>query len=290
MNWDLPIVKHLRKIENQTKRQQIPEIDAIYIINLDKRPDRFAQCMNQFTRYAIQPYRVAGIHGWDLSQEEFNDVGVVIRQGMFFDRPVFFGPVARDAAAEYITNASVGKTCVHFTTPAGQVGCSLSHVSGLFDAYRSNYETFWQLEDDFTIQDPPALLGEYIAKLDALVGPMNWDVLYTDNRDHFSLPSVRDVMGGGNLGRPNIPLTNAIVECQKIGTDFLKIGGRTQAHSVIYRRSGIKKILDFMLNEGIFRPYDIDLPFVPNLKMYNLVRDIVRGGDQMDSDGYYKKP
>ena len=97
-------------------------------------------------------------------------------------------------------------------------------------------------------------------------------------------------MGGGNLGRPGIPLTNALVEYRMVGSDFMKIGGRTQAHSVIYRRSGIKKILDFIINNGIFRPYDIDLPFVPNLKMYNLIKDVVHGRDRTDSDGYYKKP
>ena len=290
MDLNKPIITRLRKVDNKTNRQQIKHIDSIYILNLDKRSDRLSRCMNQFARYGVQPYRVSAIHGWDLTQEEFNDVGVKVQLSMSFDRPVFFGPRARFDPGEYITPSVVGKTCVHYTTPAGQIGCSMSHLSGLLDAYLAGYETIWQLEDDFTIKDPPELLGEYIEKLDTLVGPSEWDLFYTDNDDHFVAPTVREVMGGGNLGRPGIPLSNALVEYRAIGSDFKKIGGRTQAHSVIYRRNGIKKILDFITTNGIFRPYDIDLPFVPNLKMYNLVKDVVHGRDRTDSDGYYKKP
>ena len=51
MEYNEPIIRHLRKTDNKTKRQQIKNIDSIYILNLDKRPDRLARCMNQFARY-----------------------------------------------------------------------------------------------------------------------------------------------------------------------------------------------------------------------------------------------
>ena len=284
------ITRRLQKVNNKVQDNQIKNVDFIYLINLDQRTDRLSRCLNQFARYSIHPQRVSAIYGWDLTQEAFNDIGLKILPSMHFDRPVHFGPVVRDAVGESITPSKVGKTCVHHTMAAGQLGCSLSHLSVLVDAYHSGYETIWVLEDDFTIKEPPENLGEYIEKLNAWVGSSKWDLLYTDNDDHFSLPTVRDIMGGGNLGRPGMPMTNALIEYRKVGSDFVKIGGRTQTHSMIIRKSGIKKIVDFLLKNGIFRPIDIELSFVPDLKIYNLLHDAVHGRDRTDSDTYYRKP
>jgi hypothetical protein len=282
------IVRWLRKIDKKTKTNQIDNIDYIYLINLDKRPDRLSRCLNQFVSYAIQPQRMSAIYGWDLTQEAFNDIGMKILPGMFFDRPVHFGPVVRDAVGEYIIPEAVGKTCVHHTMAAGQLGCSLSHLSVAVDAYLSGYETIWVLEDDFTIKDPPEMLGEYIKKLNAAVGS-EWDLLYTDHDDHFVLPTVRDMMGGGNLCRPGMPMTQALVQYRPIGSFFMKIGGRTQTHSMILRKSGIIKIVEYILKNGLFRPIDIELATIPGLKLYNLLADVVHGRDRTDSDTYYKK-
>ncbi|MBF8263320.1 MAG: Glycosyltransferase 25 family er [Parachlamydiales bacterium] len=283
------VLRHLQKINTKTKTNIIKNIDFIYLINLDKRADRLSRCLNQFACYSILPHRVSAIYGWDLTQAAFNDIGLKILPSMSFDRPVHFGPVVRDAIGEWMTPSKVGKTCVHHTMAAGQLGCSLSHLSVLVDAYHSSYETIWVLEDDFTINDPPEELGVYIEKLNALVGPSEWDLLYTDNDDHFSLPTVRDIMGGGNLGRPEMPMTNALIEHRKVGSNFVKIGGRTQTHSMIIRKSGIKKIVEFLLKNGLFRPIDIELSFVPGLKLYNLMHDAVHGRDRTDSDTYYRK-
>ena len=52
----------------------------------------------------------------------------------------------------------------------------------------------------------------------------------------------------------------------------------------------MKKILDFIIPNGIFRPYDTELPFIPNLTFYNSLNDIVHGRDRTFSDTFYKIP
>ena len=47
------------------------------------------------------------------------------------------------------------------------------------------------------------------------------------------------------------------------------------AHSLIIRRSGMKKILDFYKTRHIFIPYDHELSVVPDIRMFNLRYDLV---------------
>ena len=284
------ILRHLKQVENKNEKNQIRNIDFVYLINLAKRPDRLVNIIKQFSPYSIVPHRFPAIHGWDLTQETFNDIGLKVLSTTSFDRPVHFSPVPGGARPQMITPSCIGKTCVHYTMAAGALGVYLSHLSILSDAYQSKYRTIWVLEDDVTIKEDPHRLADCIDKLDALVGPDSWDVLYTDNDDCFTASNVMAHMGGGNWGRPGIPMKEALLENKPVGTDFIKNGGRCQAHSMIIRQSGIRKIVDFILPNGIFRPYDTELPYIPGLTFYNSLNDIVHGRDRTFSDTFYRIP
>ena len=283
------LVRHLKKIENKNEKNQVEKVDLIYLINLDKRYDRLIKCMKQLARYGICPHRFPAIHGWDLPQATFDDIGTKVLPSTTFDRPVHFSPVPGCTRPYNISPSRVGKTCVHHTMAAGALGVYLSHLSILADAYQSGYQTIWVLEDDITVKEDPHQLTGCINRLDELVGS-DWDIIYTDNDDCFTSSNVMAHMGGGAWGRPGIPMTEALLEHHHIEDDFIKIGGRCQAHSMIIRRNGIKKILDFIIPNGIFRPYDTDLPYVPKLTFYNSLNDIVHGRDRTSSDTFYKIP
>ena len=70
---------------------------------------------------------------------------------------------------------------------------------------------------------------------------------------------------------------------EPFGKEFYRIGGRCQAHSVILRQNGIRKIYDFLSQKGIFMPYDVEISFVPSIELYNLKREIVWSGDLSNS-------
>ena len=53
------------------------------------------------------------------------------------------------------------------------------------------------------------------------------------------------------------------------------MGARFGAYSMIVRRSGMEKILDFFRKYGIFLPYDIDFYMPPGIQLYSLIRDVV---------------
>ena len=161
----------------------------------------------------------------------------------------------------------------------------MSHLSVLKDAYDSNYEIIWILEDDFLIQDDPHLLTDYIEKLDQLVGRAGWDVLYTDKKSGFVC-----FEDSHDCWRPDTPLFNqySLLEMTDLNEHFVKIGARARTHSMLITRSGMKKILDFTLTHGIFNPYDADIAFVPGINLYCLKQDLITwsysGSDTVDKN------
>ncbi|MDP1614449.1 MAG: glycosyltransferase family 25 protein [Methylococcales bacterium] len=276
------IEKHLKKIEITEKSSQISGIDYIYLINLDRRPEKLAKSIQELRPFQINPQRVSAIYGWTLSKEAFDDIGMKFVPPMDFSLSgqVFFR-LASDQldAGEPVNASSYGKTCVHQKTSAGSIGGSLSHLSCLQHAFDAGFETIWILEDDFTVMRDPHELSTFIKRLDTLVGADSWDMLYTDDDHHF-MP-----YGEMNLQlRPDRAPFRHRFEHTPIGTDFMKIGGRWQLHSIIYRRSGMKKILDHMKQFGLFHTLDVEINFTPNIQMYNLTCGLVHGRNRTVSD------
>jgi len=131
------------------------------------------------------------------------------------------------------------------------------------------------MEDDIEVIENPHTLSRLISKLDKIVGPKNWDVLFTD-------PDTKNKRGEyvpclSFAPRPNFsPQTPARFAVREdITPDLKRIGARYGTYSVIMRRSGIKKMLAFLKKHKIFLPYDMEITLPDDIKMYSLRRDIV---------------
>ena len=73
---------HFKKIDSRSPVHKMRNIDFIYMINLDKRPEKFAQSANELIQFGIIPCRFSAVNGWELSLETINDVGLKYRQGI----------------------------------------------------------------------------------------------------------------------------------------------------------------------------------------------------------------
>jgi hypothetical protein len=60
-----------------------------------------------------------------------------------------------------------------------------------------------------------------------------------------------------------------------INETFLKIGARYGAHSMIIRRSGIKKLLSYFKAHKIYLPYDLEFILPLGIQLYAVIDDIV---------------
>ncbi len=278
------LTDHIKKLKKKdlTQKFQIRNIDFIYCINLDRRPERLRHCNQQFSVYDIIPHRVPGINGWSYTQDVFNDIAMILLPYMEYDRPVHFRFVPMGIRGEFIKESSYGRPCVHEGSPAGGLGGAMTHLSILEDARLSKYKVIWILEDDFTIKHNPHILADFIDQLDQL--DPNWDVLYTDDDAYFSSNDVSAHYNGDKWLKPGLPMTKNVTERTALGENFFKIGGRTQAHSVIYSYRGIEKIANYLKRERFFLPYDTEIPCVPDIRIYNLKYDIVHGRDRHFSD------
>lgn len=287
------IEKHLRKATNKSPEHKIDGIDFIYMINLDERPEKFALASTELAFYGIYPYRFSAVNGWKLSTATINEVGVKFSSD--FGSEKFLGSIYREIdGQEYLGHEILrasGETFFTLGMSHGAIGIVLSHLSVLQDAYDSEFQTIWIMEDDVEAVDNPLQLSELIQKLDALVP--DWDILFTDTDtkdragNHVACRAV--------AARPNFPippLSSYFQHFYPVSSELSRIGMRYGAYSMIVRRSGMKKILQHFKTYGIFIPYDMDVWLNPELKMYCVSKDIVshRAGAPTDnSEPHYLK-
>ena len=287
------IENHYKKLEN--KQGCIPPdgIDYVYMINLDTRPERWAKSAGALAAFAIFPERFPGIYGWTLPVEVLNDMSLQFKPGMWRGKEwvMVYPPEKRgDPDFIWLNESWYGKGCFSGWTVKGTIGCSLSHLSVLKDAYDSGYETIWILEDDISILQDPNLLSDLIAELDwRLIDSEEWDVLYTDLESltvDLKKPLEEQIP---YMWRPDMVGLDIsfLAQHTPLSDHFLKIGSRMRAHSIIYRRCGIKKILDFYREYNNFLPYDQELALVPGIQTYVLCESVV-SVQPADSDTRYR--
>ncbi len=272
---------HLKKAEGKQLDHKMKNIDFIYMINLDERPQKYVLSKQFLEPYGINPYRFSAVNGWKLSLEAINDVGVKYKPGMTPLLATTYPDVGeggkRIQSHEYMKQN--GKTYFAHCMPLGAIGCSLSHISILQDAYDSGYETIWVMEDDIEVLGDPHSLSDLIDELDALVGYGNWDVLFTD-RD-YRLDVGKYLPAYGAAKRPDMdcsqsqrysdPYTKTI----QVNDHFRKIAARFGTTSMIIRRSGIIKQLEFWKARNIYLPCDLENYFPPEIRRYSLTFDLV---------------
>src|SRR3989338_8400347 len=266
-----------RPVEGKTTDcfNQVQNIDFIYLINLDQRPEKWAHCLNELAPYHIQPYRFSAVNGWELSLEVLNQLGV--KYSPQFCKNLWgtaYLPEDNFQPHHEIMQV-VGRNYFCHCMSRGAIGIILSHLSILQDAYDSGYETIWVMEDDVEVIQSPHLLSDRIEELDTLVGSNNWDLLFTDQNTKNKKGEYVQCIGYAR--KPNFSPENPerFSLSEDINATFRKIGARYGAYSMIVRRSGMKKILDHFKTYNIFLPYDMEFYLPRDLTIYVLINDIV---------------
>lgn len=284
------IDKYFKPAVDKPCTHQMRNIDFIYVINLDERPEKYERTMEVLKPYGICPFRFSAVNGWQLSFEALDDLGVKYQPG---SPP---GPIAsvfrhvgdkEYPSFEIMQEEGIAYYC--HSMSRGAIGCILSHLSVLQDAYNSGYNTIWVMEDDVRIISDPHEISTLIDTLDRLAH--DWDVFFTDNETKGS--DGNRVICGGIRPRPNFPYQSLAhyVNRTYVTEDIVKLGLRFGSYSMIIRRSGIKKLLDYFKTYKLFFPYDMDYFFPPDIKRYACTRDIVTtiaGGISDNGNPTYK--
>jgi GR25 family glycosyltransferase involved in LPS biosynthesis len=248
------------------------------MINLDERPEKFSQSVQQLIPYGIYPYRFSAVNGWEgLSLEDINDVGV--KYGPWMTKDHWATSYQRNDDNELEPHHEmiheIGRTYFGHCMSRGAIGIVLSHLSILKDAYDSGYETIWVMEDDIQVIHDPRILPDLIEELDHCVGKEKWDILFTDpdtkNRAGEYIPC------SAFAWRPNFAPKDPLkfTGKQDINAHFKWVGSRYGAYSMIIRRSGMKKLLNFFSRYQIFLPFDLEYTLPPDMHLFSLKWDVV---------------
>ena len=290
------IQDHLKKARGKSKKQQLRNIDFIYMINLDQRPEKYELSLHQLKPYGIVPYRFSAVNGWELTGADINDLGVKCKLWMRNETRKWatFYPLEGDLNAVHEIFGRVGQVYFCHCMTRGAIGIVLSHLSILQDALNAGYQTIWVMEDDVEVIRDPRILSDLIDKLDRLVGKDGWDILFTD-RDTKNQKGEY-VACKSFAWRPNFtpgdPQRFALETA--LDNNFKQIGARYGAYSMIVRRSGMEKILNFIKTYRIFLPYDMEFYLPDNIRMFGVLDDVVSTQPRAASDngiqGYLNKP
>jgi GR25 family glycosyltransferase involved in LPS biosynthesis len=269
---------HLKATEGKQSHSRMKNIDFIYMINLDQRPEKFAKASAALNPYGIYPHRFSAVNGWELSLEALSDLGLKYKEGMPSIMSSWFplngnGKIAHGPLEE----SPVG--CFSHCISRGAIGICLSHISILQDAWDAGYETIWVMEDDVVCNGDPRSLSKLIKALDKSVGKDNWDVFFTDRdtrgKDGVSVPAY------GSAARPDMDCSfegryrKEFTEREDIDSNFSRISSRFGAYSMVIRRSGIKKLLEFAKSHDLYLPYDMDNYLELSLNRYSLRYDFI---------------
>jgi GR25 family glycosyltransferase involved in LPS biosynthesis len=218
-------------------------VDCIYVINLDERHEKWARVKPLFDARGLMVNRVSGIIGKNLSNE-----------------------FKRELLGPYFPGVNGG-------LGSGHIGCFLSHLSIMKDAYERGCDVIWVMEDDVEfiedIQQIPNLLKS-LSSLDPL-----WDVCYTDidtkNNKGEHVPSLGFAPRlDQNLLPPEYYLTRT-----RLNENIMKIGQRFGMYSVFMSKRGLKKMIEYFSHVYLWCPIDIDIHYIPNIRQYSFTRDIV---------------
>ncbi len=270
------IEDHFNKIENKTDGHSYGLIDYIYVINLDHRTEKYEETTEELEPYGIEPFRFSAVNGWEIPNSVIQELGVVYDHSMHGNG---MGTVYRWVdGKEYQSHELIkeeGTTYFCHCTSRGVMGCLMSHLSILQDAYDSGYEIIWIMEDDVEVVKDPSILAMCIEELDSNVGRENWDILFTD-RD-YRLNDGSYLLAYGADYRPNVDISNQ----EKYNVDRVvsphvrQMGSRFGSHSMIWSRGGIRKYLDFIKKYKLFLPIDMDYYLPAKIKLYSVQEDVV---------------
>ncbi|MBX7066666.1 MAG: glycosyltransferase family 25 protein [Parachlamydiales bacterium] len=286
------IDSHLKKAPNK-EDNAIRNIDFIYMINLDRRPEKFALSCTQLGLYGITPYRFSAVNGWELTYNDIQDVGLrftpdmqggfwattfrkkregesstpEMREGHCGNSYPFYG----DFIWEQQILGQYGIVYFCHCMERGTIGIALSHISVLQDGWDSGFKTLWVMEDDIEVVRDPNILSELIDELDRI--DPDWDILFTD-RD------IRDQNGNyipatAAAKRPDFVSPNDFTQNTQVSQNLRRIGARYGAHSMIVHRRGMQKLLQFFEKHQIFLPYDMEFTLPEGIRLYTVTDDVV---------------
>ena len=143
-------------LANMMKTTKKNVFDQIYLINLDRRPDRLERFMNSLDNSDMKDMKVLRMNAVDGSEIDITRV-----------------PLSETAKGELKQIETTGFRSKHYQLTRGAIGCYLSHVKVWKDIVEKGHKNGLIFEDDVTLPE-----NMYERMMNSMKGvPDDWDVL-----------------------------------------------------------------------------------------------------------------
>lgn len=140
-------------VEDQKASPEISDLyDKIYVISLDRTPERYAYVKKQFDKQGLKCERFSAVDGNLITVRDQRENVIVPWQEIGPPKGYYRGaileigyPFYKDAEFCYITDRCLLRT--------GELGCAMSHRAVWADVVRNRYKKVVIFEDDVTLLD-----------------------------------------------------------------------------------------------------------------------------------------
>lgn len=267
----------LKPVRDRSESNAFGNIDCVYVINLDERPEKYALTESEFAPWGIKPCRFSAVNGWELTCEELAGLGVSYQPWM---KKNLWGtsylPENNGEPSHEVMHV-VGKNYFCHCMSRGAIGIVLSHLSILKDAYESGLRRIWICEDDICIPKGanPGEICSLIDELDDKLGEEGWDIFFTDTDTKSQ--RGEDIKCLSYAQRPDMNPKNPHLAARRyvLGRNFTVVGARYGAYSMIVNRCGMEKLLSHYKKYPIFLPIDMEYTLPENIRLISCRRNIV---------------
>jgi len=259
-NLHAELEDHFKPVCDKQMMRTIPGVDCIYMVNLDRRSEKFTAACKEFQPYGIVPCRLSAVDGWSFSVEDVWDVSY--RYKFQHERGVMGTCYYVDhngLVTDYheLINTTEKPYLGHCMS-RGAIGCILSHLSILQDAWDSGYECVWVLEDDIKVRSSPLQITALLDELNAYTS--DWSVLFTDldsKKSNGKWSPCKAIRRRPGVQLHSLSYYLKIWQCTE---NLREIRLRFGTYSYLVSRRGMKQILDYYKEHKVFFPYDIEMP------------------------------
>ena len=249
-----PIANFIEPIATHSDLSGVDEVDCIYVINLDRRTDRWQRMEQILNQNLLHANRVSGFDGrYRLTESDMDAI---------------VGPYGR---------RNIKK---------GQVGIVITYLSILKHALDNNFNCIWVMEDDVEFHCSPESISKFLVALSNL--DPDWDLFYTNiNHRYENNSHISDCHWIRQDQRPDDPTILPDPEyfpSLQLARTWFHLG----TSSSIFSKKGVKKIFDFLTHIYFWSGLDIDIHHLPNIHEYISTIDLVGNWPFSDSDTWPK--
>jgi GR25 family glycosyltransferase involved in LPS biosynthesis len=140
-------------VENHKTSTEISDLyDKIYVISLDRTPDRFAFVKKQFDRLNLKCERFSAVDGNLITVTDV-ETNQVIPWSVTYLKGYRHGAILKISQQAQYKDAEFFYKHDRYTSNPGEFGCAMSHRAVWADVVKHNYKKVIILEDDVALED-----------------------------------------------------------------------------------------------------------------------------------------